>query len=150
MKKIAAFLIVVMMFCSASALGESIDLSTMTFADLTELLTSIYVEIQDRYGFHDSSIGSGYYTVGEDIKAGKYELICILPQIETSASGSMTRNQCKLFITSDESENAEILFEYDEIQNGQKIMIELTEGNVLVLVRGNFLIQPFSHSWSVD
>lgn len=147
MKKIVALVMTFLVFFSVSAVAEEIDLTSMTMDELTSLMNSVYEEIQNRIGFSDSCIGSGYYTVGEDIQAGKYELICQSPQIETSASGNMTRNKCKLIITSDDTDNAAILFEFDEIQNGQKMMIELEDGNVLVLIRGNFLIQPFEHSW---
>ena len=51
-----------------------IDLSTMSDTELVELFNAVSVELNDRD--LNNSILSGIYTIGKDIKAGKYQFDC--------------------------------------------------------------------------
>lgn len=142
MKKVFVVAIAITMLLSISAFADGMNVEKMSLEELISLRETIDSEIQTRLGFSDDIIGSGYYVVGEDIKAGKYELQCVLAQ-----NGEDPYEQCHLAIGDSADDDAETLFEYSNVQVGQQVMIELKDKNVLAIVRGNFLIQPYKHSW---
>lgn len=146
MKRILVLTLALLLF-AVPAVGEELDLSGMELGELVSLRERADAEITSRIGFSDEQIGSGYYIVGEDIKPGKYELICTLPDIIENSDGT-NRSRCGLVVAASKADDAEALFDYGAISLGQQILITLEEGNVLAIVRGNFDIRPFDHSWA--
>lgn len=130
--------------------AETVDLSTMSLDELIQLRDAVNAAINEQLnlGFDDSKIGMGYYDVGIDIKPGKYDLICTFVETEHLSVTDTDQSQCMVVVVSDRSEKAEALCEFYYITVGQQISVELEEGNVLVIARGNFLIQSSEHSWA--
>lgn len=149
MKKFLSVLILVLLLFSTSAGAESIDLESMSMDELIAIKNAVTDEIYSRldFSFEDTKIGAGYYLVGEDIKAGKYEFICTSAETESLSSGQEW-SQGIVCVVSSVDEDAEKVVEFGEIQVGEKYKFELEEGQVLVIVRCNGLIQEYSHSWT--
>ena len=149
MRKFLAILIVCILL-TIPALAETVDLSSMSLEELIQLRDAVNTAINEQldFGFDDSKIGMGYYDVGVDIKPGKYDLICIFAEMEHFSVNDTDQSQCMVVVASDRSDNAEAISEFYYITVGQQISVELEEGNVLVIARGNFLIQNSEHSWA--
>lgn len=78
MKKIAILLMTFVMFCSTSALSESLDLTVMSLDELVRLNELIRDEIAKRIDFtSDTTIGRGTYIAGETILEGTYDFVCL-------------------------------------------------------------------------
>lgn len=144
MKKFLAFLLAGMLMV-VPVFAETIDLSSMSLEELIQLRDSVNAAINKQQGFDfaDSKIGMGYYDAGADIKPGKFELICTFAEIDEDYG-----SQCNVAVVSDRGEDASVIVKFGGIMPGQQISIELEEGNVLVIARGNFLIQSSEHSWA--
>lgn len=149
MKKFLSVLILVLLLFSTSAGAESIDLESMSMDELIAIKNAVTDEIYSRldFSFEDTKIGAGYYLVGEDIKAGKYEFICTSAETGSLSSGKEW-SQGIVCVVSSVDEDAEKVVEFGEIQVGEKYKFELEEEQVLVIVRCNGLIQEYSHSWT--
>lgn len=75
MKKIFALVLVLVISLSLPAFGE-IDLQTMTDEELTSLNQQIQTELFNRHAAGEGvQVPPGYYLVGEDIPAGRYQVI---------------------------------------------------------------------------
>lgn len=144
MRKFLAILIACMLL-TIPAFAETVDLSSMSLNELIQLRDAVNAAINEQLDFYfsDSKIGMGYYDVGVDIKPGKYDLICTYAEtVEDRGS------RCMVAVLSSRAEDADALEEFYYITSGQQISVELVEGNVLVIARGNFLIQNSEHSWA--
>lgn len=154
MKKFLAMILMVMLAVSISVTAMSeeaeIDLASLSLEELIELRDSATQEIYSRIGFsfEDNQIGSGYYVVGEDIKAGQYEFICTISEKDFDYGSESMEYVGTIWIISGTEENAEKLFEYYGIPVGQKIMFELEDGQMLVIGRCSGMIQEYNHSWA--
>lgn len=137
MKRILALALGFLMTFSVPALSEEFDLSSMSFDELVELRNRIDAEI-------GSPIGTGQYIVGEDIEAGKYEFICTFVNIQASASGGAGYNLSRLALWTELSEVGEELMDINHINKDQLFMIDLQDGNVLLIKDVNFVIRPYS------
>lgn len=148
LKKFLSVLILVLLF-SSSSVAEGVDLKTMSIDDLIALKNAITDEIYSRldFSFEDTKIGAGYYLVGEDIKAGKYEFICTSAETESFSSGYEWSHGI-VCVASSADDDAVKVIEFGEIQVGEKYKFELKEGQVLVIARCNGLIKEYSHSWT--
>ena len=153
MKKFLAMILMVMFAVSISitAMSEEveIDLTSLSLEELIELRDSAAQEICSRIGFsfEDNQIGSGYYLVGEDIKAGQYEFICTTSESRKQISTGEIEYIGQIWIlSSGEEETAEELFSYANIPIGQKIMIKLEDGQMFVIGRCGGMIQEYNHS----
>lgn len=149
MKKFLAVLITCILLI-VPAFAETIDLSSMSLDELIQLQDAVNTAISERlgFGFDDSKIGMGYYDVGVDIKPGKYDLICTFAEMEYLAYSNSEQSKCMVAVISDGTDDAEAISEFYYIAAGQQISVELEEGNVLVIARGNFLIRTSEHSWA--
>ena len=64
--------------CSTAAFAEGIDIKTMTDEELIALFQEVQVELAERVGLTAvNRIGRGSYVVGQDIKAGYYDFVCL-------------------------------------------------------------------------
>lgn len=78
MKKFVAVIsILLLLFCHFSALGEEIDLSTMTTDELINLQIKIQDELYTRDRFMNCFLNPGEYVIGEDIASGDYLIHCV-------------------------------------------------------------------------
>ena len=151
MKKILSLVFITMLLISTIAKGEEIvDLTSMTIDELMNLRDMITEEVYSRLGFsfEDNQIGAGYYLVGTDIKAGKYEFICTFSETQLSYEGDRTYNLGTIWILSSDAEDAESLHEFGDVQVGEKYKFDLEEGQMLVIGRCNGVIQEYEHSWA--
>lgn len=149
MRKFLAILMVCLSLV-VPAFAETFDLSSMSLDELIQLRNAVNIAINEQLdsGFSDSKIGMGYYDVGVDIKPGKYDLICSFAEMEYLSYNNSEQSKCVVVVMSDRSDDAEVISEFYYIATGQQISVELEEGNVLVIARGNFLIQSSEHSWA--
>lgn len=144
MRKIIAIFVGLLMLFSIPALGEEFNLSSMTIDELIELRNTIDNEIGSRIGFPDRQIGTGQYIVGEDIAAGKYEFVCTLVNVQESASGGKGHNLGRIALWSELSKKGEELMDVGQFVVDQIFMMDLQEGNVLLIRDANFLIKTYS------
>jgi len=73
MKRLACFLLVVLMMIPFAAFAEN-NLASMTFDDLVVLKNQIMAELVERGELKEVSVPAGTYTVGEHIPAGEYSV----------------------------------------------------------------------------
>ena len=72
MKKIAVFILVIVLLFGAVSCAEGLDLSTLDDKQLIDLSTAVQKEIIKRDLDKKVKVPSGTYIVGEDIPAGDY------------------------------------------------------------------------------
>lgn len=144
MKRILALVLLVLCI-PFSVVADNVDLSALSLEELLGLRNSVNAAINEQLGFDfsDSKIGMGYYDTGVDIKSGKYDLICTYAELDKDYD-----SKCMVAVISSRAEDADTLGEFYYIMPGQQIFLSLEEGNVLVIARGNFLIQSSEHSWA--
>lgn len=149
MKKFLAALIMIVLMATP-VLAETPDLTGMELSELIQLRDAVNAAINERLdlGFGDSKIGMGYYDVGVDIKPGKYDLICTFAEMEYVSYLEAEQSNCLVWVVSDRSDDAEAICKFGNVIVGQQVSVELEEGNVLAIGRGNFLIQSSNHSWA--
>lgn len=83
MKKIIAVLLILWLLIP-SALGEGIDLSKLSYDELTALRRSIEAEIMSRPEWKEITVPAGEWEVGVDIPAGSYSI-----EMATNKSGNL-------------------------------------------------------------
>lgn len=148
MKRIFTMVLCMLILFSVSALGEGIDLSSLTLDELVALRESVNIEIDNRIGIIDSQIGTGQYVVGENLKAGKYEFVCTFVNVMPSVSGGTGLNQSRLVVLTNLDEDGEKLCDYYNILIDQQYKIDLEDGNVLLIRDANFIVTPYSLSFA--
>ena len=72
MKKVVAFLIVLLLMFSSVAVAE--DLKTMTVDELVALRSAINAELISRGFEKNVTVPAGSYTIGKDIPVGEYTI----------------------------------------------------------------------------
>lgn len=84
MKKFVAIVsILLLLFCHFSAVGEGIDLKSLSVEELSVLSDRITQEMFDRGVIFEEDLPFGKYVVGKDIRAGTYtlEFSNVVPQL---------------------------------------------------------------------
>lgn len=113
-----------------------IDLSTLSDTELAELFNAVSVEVNER-GLNNSIL-SGTYTIGKDIKAGKYQFDC------KAKSGVYIMHLYK-----NEADFAEKNYiDSIECEVGGSVFLSLDDNMILVIhdgVEGD--LKPVSASW---
>lgn len=71
-----SLLALLLVFC-LSAAAESIDLSSLTDAEILTLMQRVNQEIADRRIEKTATLAKGSYTAGKDIPAGSYLFTCL-------------------------------------------------------------------------
>lgn len=77
-KKFVALLVCIVLLCS-TCYAESMDLTAMSFEELCALKVAIEAELNSRPEAEPFDLSPGLYTVGKDIKAGRYYIMASLP-----------------------------------------------------------------------
>lgn len=78
MKKIILLLSCFVFFCS-TCYAEETDLTTMSFDELCALKVAVEAELNARPEAEPFDLSPGLYTVGEDVKAGRYYIMASAP-----------------------------------------------------------------------
>lgn len=73
MKKLACFLLVVLMMIPFAAFADN-NLATMSFDELVALKNQIMAELVGRGDLKEVNVPAGTYTVGDQIPAGEYSV----------------------------------------------------------------------------
>lgn len=156
MKRIVVLVMGILLLVSGFALGEEIDVDSMTTAELVVQYETIRNELLQRLDEStlDSSIARGQYIVGVDIAPGKYEFICT----EAIVEGDHEYPYISVYkiIKPEEFEKRLSYAWYDateeryyskRLQVGSKVSFTLEEGMILVIERCAGIIQLSNHSW---
>lgn len=136
-KTVSGVLVLLLVFCllSIPAFGETLSIAAMDYDSLLALKQEVDLEFYSRPEAAPQTLSPGQYTVGSDIKAGKYNVIFAEP-------GS--RNYCNLMVFTDKStftasleapagERLKFLIYYESINASDRSMyIDLQEGNYLI------------------
>lgn len=125
LKKLLLLLITTMLMCgAASSFAEGLDLSQLTFEELTNLRAQITLEMQSRPEAADIVLGVGEYVVGRDLNPGSYYMIY--------ESGNMSSGYVSVY--SDETKSNRILWITTETSTYDVYSLtSLVEGNVVVV-----------------
>ena len=117
--------------------AEDIDLSALSFDELRTLQTRISNELTTRPEWKNVTVPEGFYTIGVDIPAGKWEIRCG----EKSEYGYVSIN----YGNSVNSSGASLTFPYDWIgllyRDGEeykmeKVVLDLKEGYYIEIQYG--------------
>lgn len=140
MKKILAFILsLLMLLCSASAMAEEIDISSMSLDELVELQGKIASRINELLGTSSDAMYLGEYVCGIDIKSGRYLLTALEREspfmIKLYADASM--------------EDAGDSLVHESIYGGETYDLEIEDGMILVVYRGGAIVTPRTKpSWA--
>ena len=120
---------------SSEADDFGIDLESMDLDKLLSLKDKINEVIADKGG--DNVIGIGLYTVGTDIKAGKYTVKCY------------NSDQVTFYIYDDENAyneySGDMLLLYPDDECG---MLNLSNGQIISVYTGSAIIEESKPSWA--
>ena len=136
MKKFFVIMILVLMFVTP-VLAESVDLGSMTTDDLLALRNEINDILTERIASDASVIYSGNYTVGVDIKAGRYVL-----QFDEIAEGETT-GIVMLFEDTDKWHNRDYI-SADYLRTDVEYQIVLEDNMVLEITRAKGTIRAIA------
>lgn len=133
-KLVIAFLILALVPVTALAAPQTIDLDTMSYADLLSLRQSVDQAMMDSPEWKGVEVPQGAYAIGTDIPAGKYTIECadvfvMICFFDTedgafSYSGSPTKT-CKLW--SDDS-----------------MSVDFVDGTFIRVDNGSVLFKPYT------
>ena len=136
MKKVSVIMILVLMFFTP-VLAESADLGSMSTDDLLVLRNEINDILEERMTSDASAIYSGNYTVGIDIKAGRYVL-----QFDEVAEGETT-GIVMLFANADDWHSQDYI-SADYLRAGVEYQIVLEDGMILEITRAKGTIHAIA------
>ena len=131
-------------FSMASAESINFDLSVMSFDELIELQEKVNLEIFSRDKWKEVKVPMGAWDVGKDIPAGRWEIT----QASYENKYSTTRVVYYLERHTDGSPN-KIRGQY-ALKNGEPLVIELFEGNVIKIEDSSVIFKPYIASFSFD
>lgn len=132
MKKLISAILLIIIVSIVPVYASDIDLASMETADLISLRESIEQELGARNESENiASIGGGVFIAGEDIKSGNYMIV--LGKSEEDDSGYFV---VKTYDDKDSFENSESTMSVF-LQKGQKVSLNLKDGNVLELISIN-------------
>lgn len=132
MKKLISAILLSIVMTIVPIYASDIDLASMETADLISLRESIEQELGARNESENiASIGGGVFIAGEDIKSGNYMIV--LGKSEEDDSGYFV---VKTYDDKDSFENSETTMSVF-LQKGQKVSLNLKDGNVLELISIN-------------
>lgn len=132
MKKLISAILLSIVMTIVPIYASDIDLANMETADLISLRESIEQELGARNESENiASIGGGVFIAGEDIKSGNYMIV--LGKSEEDDSGYFV---VKTYDDKDSFDNAESTMSVF-LQKGQKVSLNLKDGNVLELISIN-------------
>ena len=126
-----ALLLAFSLFCaSAFAETEDIDLSGYSTEELMALFAAVRSEITARFDLVDNNaiIGRGNYTVGRDIRAGRFVLTVY--ETEVYSFDGSPDNTVSIIATDENGDDDYITTNYDS-PVGAIIVVSLTEGQTL-------------------
>lgn len=137
-RMIPVVLMLLVGFCllSAPAFGETLDIASMDYDSLLALKQKVDLEFHSRPEAAPQTLKPGQYTVGSDIKVGKYYVIFAEP-------GS--RSSCDYLLFTDKStytealkapveERRKNLLSYGSIRaSDRSVYFDLQEGNYIVI-----------------
>lgn len=124
---IAVISILLLVFWSFSAIGEGIDLSSMSEQELYELEIAIKEELASRDEFSEVILYQGEYIVGVDIPVGDYII------------HALSTNEKKAKIYHATVEDQELLNRWN-LDPGDSARFNLTEGTMLVVSAANVVL----------
>lgn len=127
MKRLLVIMVMVVLFV-ATAHAESIDLESMSTDELLVLRNRINSILTERVASDTSAICSGSYTVGTDIKAGRYVL-----QLDELPEGETT-GVVWLFANAEDQRNRKYITA-DYLTIGVEYQIVLEDGMVMEITR---------------
>lgn len=136
MKKLLATMMVVLMLVTPAS-AESIDLDSMSTDDLLSLRNQINNILIERMASDASSIYSGNYTVGVDIKAGRYVI-----KFDELAEGETTGIIWTFASPEDFKSRRYITADYLKI--GVEYQVTLEDGMVLEITRAKGTIRAIA------
>lgn len=136
MKKILIILMLVLLLIP-SVIAESVDYNSMTTDDLLALRNQINGILIERMASDASAIYSGNYTVGVDIKAGRYVL-----QFDEIAEGETT-GIVMLFENTDKWHNRDYI-SADYLRTNVEYQIVLEDSMVLEITRAKGTIRAIA------
>ena len=133
MKKLISIIIISLMIVSLAS-ADSVDLSQYSYEDLLLLNKKVEMEIMSRPEWKEVRVPAGFWTVGEDIPAGKYSF-----EKDYEYSGHINVWGLKV---GDYSHNGGLIVNMPVYGEGEIVgKIELKTGNVLDLGCA-FIVRP--------
>ena len=148
MKRIvAAFLVILFAFSSTTSFADN-SLSAYTLEQLFALKMQIEAEIRSRVGDGDSIIPQGTYIAGRDIKTGSFEIsfgqksgVYLVITTYPSESNFLAYKSGEMEFGEAHSD------QYTFREEGESAYVNLTDGMILRLDGGSFIIKESQHSW---
>lgn len=141
MKKIVAFVFILIMMVSMFLSSEATDYSNYSTEELISLIDEIRDELLLRGDIKSGPLAKGSYIVGEDILPGKYEVSLQDGSEHVMIVIFSSEDDYKRF-NSDDYINADIIFD-DVLVRGEneRGRIVLDNGNVLFIDYGELYLQ---------
>ena len=130
MRKILISVLVIILMATTMAYAETIDLQSMTTDELLTLRNQINDILNERMMTNTSSIYSGMYIVGTDIKAGRYVF-------EFGKLAEMESTGVVMIFENYEAYKNRNYIIADYIRLGVEYQVALEEGMVLEITRGS-------------
>lgn len=141
MKKLFASLLAFMLFISP-ALAEDIDLSSLSLDDLTLLQQRVSAEIASKIPDAGDPLPEGMYTVGEDLKPGKY--ILTITHVKRDSVGASYGQLCV------RDDSGSLGFYNYNIEPGECMFFSFREGMSLEVYFCSGILSPATQSWVAD
>lgn len=132
MKKLLALSLILILALPA-ALADGVDLSSMSYDELTALRSQLEQEIMSRPEWKEVQVPPGNYVAGVDFPAGRYTV-----ELRSSNTGS-------LIFSVYQDEKAETIYSkmYMVSMDNPTASITFKEGNFLVLTSGSLWLKPY-------
>ena len=143
MKRVVAIIVCLLLtLCAAQA--EDLDLNSMSFSELLALQEKVNQALLNCSEWKQVEIPMGVWDVGKDIPAGRYELVAgpnestfnyphVVYYLERHESGEPDKIRGQYFL-----------------KNGESLVIELFDGNVLGINDCSVIMRRYVPSFSFD
>ena len=146
MRKYVSVLIALSLFVCffSNALATDIDLSSLSFTDLLELQEKVNTAIFSSGEWKQVEVPLGVWDIGKDIPAGRYEL--------SPGTNANAYNYPYVVYYLERHENGspdKIRGQY-RIKQGERLVIELFEGNVLKIEDTSVIFKRYIPSFSFN
>lgn len=126
--------------------STGVSVSEMSDMELSVLYNQVKEEMAKR-SLGEMDIHRGFYVVGEDIKAERFTLTAYDCLVYTSCiiyESVDKYNQC----VEEDGWEFDYALTYADVDLGKSIDVNLKDGQVLVIEKGSFYIEPANVSWA--
>lgn len=142
MKKIAVLITVLLLVLCMAANADGIDLSGMSDSEISSLYESVLREMLDRGITKNGDLAEGNYVVGQDIRAGSYNLI----SVDSYARYFVFKDMDLFGIYEELSSVSEIYLEGKTVFDNDPDKVDLKDGQVLSVQYGTLHVEEVRNS----